>query len=235
MAGDRTENSDSKDAVVPTAEVSPVRTRLVTPGSLLAILFGGGAVMVVLALFLTGLAQREIIPRIQARAEDAMNRAKERARPPAKAEPAPAASAAADSTRTAPADSLAALSTQMETQRTFLEGQKQELARMRAALDSASAARREIRGEELAKQAKLLAGMKPLEAARILSAMDDASVSALLGKMNARAASKVMAQLDAGRMARLTLAAIGESGPVPAKGGAPSPAAPPGPANETTR
>ncbi len=168
---------------------------------------GGGAAMVVVALFLTGVAQREIVPRIRARAEEAITRSTAALRPA----PAAETEVPADTVAAAPQDSLSALRVQIETERVFLEAQKQELAQMRAGVDSAMAERRRAQGTELGRQAKLLAGMKPVEAARILAAMDDASVAALLAKMNARAASKVMAQLDATRVARLALAAIGDA------------------------
>lgn len=160
--------------------------------------------MVVLALFLTGLAQKEILPRMRARAEKAM------AQHVRKPEPAPQEETALiDSVGPAPVDSLEALRTQMETQRRFLESQKDEMARLRGGVDSLLALHEQVQGKELARQAKLLAGMRAEEAAKILEAMDDATLSALLQAMNARAAAKVLARLDAGRAAQLAMVAIG--------------------------
>ncbi len=50
-------------------------------GSLLGLLFGGGAALVVAALFMTGLAQRQIMPWARARAERAMERATSAVKP----------------------------------------------------------------------------------------------------------------------------------------------------------
>jgi flagellar motility protein MotE (MotC chaperone) len=173
-------------------------------GSILALVFGGGAALVVLSLFLTGLAQNEIIPRVRDRAARAVA-----AHTPRK-EPAAAVSATPiDTLRTAPRDSLEALATQMETERQFLDGRKDELTRLRGGIDSLLTKHQEAQSKELIRQAKLLASMRPEEAAQVLAAMDDATVSALLETMNARAASKVLAKLDAQRVARLSMAAIG--------------------------
>jgi flagellar motility protein MotE (MotC chaperone) len=176
--------------------------------SFLILIFGGGAVMVLAVLFMTGLAQREIVPKIRQRAERAVAMATKKARPPQ--ESAPAAQSPSDSLRQSEADSLEALRAQMDTQKQFLDRQRQELARIRTDIDSLVGAYQGRQNAELNRQAKLLAGMKAEEAARILEVMDDATVSALLGRMNARAAGKVLPKLDASRVARLTMAAIGQ-------------------------
>jgi flagellar motility protein MotE (MotC chaperone) len=194
-------------------------------GSLLLLVLGGGAALVVAVLFLTGLAQREIIPRIRERADRAVAMATKKAPPPA--ENKASLAVPSDSLPQSGADSLEALRTQVETQRQFLERQKQDLTRMRGSIDSLVGGYEARQGAELKRQAKLLAGMKAEEAARILQAMDDATVSALLARMNARAAALVLPKLDASRVARLTMAAIGTTEIGSTLDGARPPAAPP--------
>jgi flagellar motility protein MotE (MotC chaperone) len=191
-------------------------------GSLLGLLFGGGAVLVVAALFMTGLAQREILPRVRARAERAMERATSAVKPGSKAPAGDATGAnvgsagagmnglavgAAD-TAGAPRDSVQALSAQMETQKSFLAQREVDLKRIRAGIDSLQHKADVVDGAELKRQAKLFAAMKAEEAALVLGAMDDATVALLLDAMNAKAAAKVMARLDAGRVARLASRAV---------------------------
>lgn len=187
-------------------------------GSILGLLLGGGAILVVAALFMTGLAQREIMPRVQARAERAMERATSAVKPGSKTPGEDAAGSAkdgltagpADSARAggAPSDSVQTLSMQIETQKSFLVQREADLKRMRAGIDSLKQKTDSIDDAELKRQAKLFAAMKPDEAARVLGAMDDATLALVLDAMNAKAAAKVMARLDAGRVAALASRAV---------------------------
>ena len=198
-------------------------------GSLLGLLFGGGAILVVAALFMTGLAQREILPRIRARAERAVDRAGsavDRAGSAVKlGGKAPAGDAASDAAGVGPSglaaavgdsagtggmlsDSIQTLSHQIETQKSFLVEREAELKRIRAGIDSVQKKTDVIDDAELKRQAKLFAAMKAEEAAMVLSAMDDATLALVLDAMNAKAAAKVMGKLDAGRVARLASAAL---------------------------
>lgn len=165
--------------------------------------------MIVLALFVTGVAQTEIIPRLQARAERAIEQAKHRVISRGEA-PAAASADSALAAEAAAADSALALASQMETQRLFLEAQAARVEAAQQAIDSLVQSYQGRQDVEVKRQAKLLAAMKPVEAARILDAMDDASINRLLANMNARAASGLLARLDAQRAARLSLAAVGE-------------------------
>jgi len=176
-----------------------------TVGSILTLLLGGGAVMVVLMLFLTGLAQKEILPRIQRRAERAVAAATRKAAPQQEA----AAATSSDSLRQAGADSLEALRAQIETQKRLLQRRKEDLNRMRTGIDSLLAAYRTGQDKEIGRQAKVIGAMRPEEAAQVLEVMDDHTVSALLQRMDTRAAGKILAKLDALRAARLTMASIG--------------------------
>jgi hypothetical protein len=192
----------------------------------------------VAALFMTGLAQRQIMPWARARAERAMERAASVVKPGSKMPPAgtvgepgaagaiPLAGSTAGGAGTGggvgtvdgagnpagagavPGDSLRALSMQIETQRAFLAQREFELTRMRAGIDSLHQASKGIDDTERKRQAKLLAAMKPDEAARVLEQMDDATLALLLDAMSAKAAAKVMAKLDAGRVARLATRAV---------------------------
>lgn len=174
--------------------------------------------LVVAALFMTGLAQREILPRVRARAQRAMDRATSAVKPGSKA-PADGAGGVGVDSLTAGAsdsagvggasrDSVQTLSSQIETQKSFLAQREADLKRIRAGIDSLQQKTDVIDDTELKRQAKLFAAMKPAEAALVLGAMDDATLGLLLDAMNAKAAAKVMARLDAGRVARLASRAV---------------------------
>jgi len=184
-------------------------------GSVLALLFGGGAAMVVIALFMTGLAQNTILPGLRARAE----RAVQGVRPGGGGAPADSAATsetggvaegatAVPSPDAAAEDSLVALRSQLETEKVFLAERERELQRLRGGIDSLLGGRQALQEAELKRQAKLLAAMRAEEAARVLEAMPDDLVQALLAQMNARAASKVLGKLDPVRVARLSTRAM---------------------------
>jgi hypothetical protein len=187
-------------------------------GSILGLLLGGGAALVVAALFMTGLAQRQIMPWARARAEQAVERATTAVKPGSQPPAGGAAGAGAgdlagravDSTATAGAgrDSAQSLAVQIETQKSFLAQREAELKRMRAGIDSLQQKSVAVDATELKRQAKLFAAMKAEEAALVLGAMDDATLALLLDAMNAKAAAKVMARLDAARVARLASRAV---------------------------
>lgn len=160
-------------------------------------------VAVVVTLFATGLAQTKLIPLIQARVDAAVSALPLVGGEEPLPEPEPPARGRA------PVDSLTALVSQLETERAFLDAQNQELLRQRAAMDSVIASLQAIQGDEVRRQAKLYAAMKPDEAARILYSLDDPTLVAILRAMNARAASKVMGRLDPQRLARLSMEGIG--------------------------
>lgn len=184
-------------------------------GSVLALLFGGGAAMVVIALFMTGLAQNTILPGVRARAERAVQGVRlggggAPADSAASAEEGGAAAdgAAVSGAEAAAEDSLVALRSQLETEKVFLAERERELQRLRGGIDSLLNGRQALQEAELKRQAKLLAAMRAEEAARVLEAMPDDLVQALLAQMNARAASKVLGKLDPVRVARLSTRAM---------------------------
>lgn len=176
-------------------------------GSFFLLVIGGGVVMVVIGLFLTGLAQQHIIPYFRHRAQTAMERAKEQVgeKLSRTAEPAPEEIVLHDEEEI---DNLAAFLTQAETQRKMLEEERRRLERVRTQIDSLMALSVSGQDGELTRQAKLLGGMRPEEAARVLAMMDDGSVRGIIGAMNPRDAAKVVAKMDARRVARLSMTAL---------------------------
>ena len=175
--------------------------------SFLAILItavGFFLVAIVVTLFATGLAQERIIPMIKPRIETAVNGLSLIGKEEVPEPPAP------ERGRT-PSDSLQALVTQIETEKVFIETRERQLDYQRAEIDSVMAALQTIQNDEVLRQAKLYAAMKPDEAARILYALDDATLVAILKNMNARAASKIMGRLDPRRLARLSMEGIGRA------------------------
>ncbi len=175
-------------------------------GSFVLLVIGGGLTMVVIGLFLTGLAQEHIIPYFRNRAQTAMEGARkkveEKLSPQEEIVPEVAVSVEEE------VDTLAAFLTQAETHKKMLAEEKRELERVRAQIDSLRALSVSEQTEELTRQAKLLAGMRPEEAARVLSMMDDGSVRGIITAMNSRDAAKVVAQMDARRVARLSMTAL---------------------------
>jgi len=153
------------------------------------------------AMFMTGVAQRYLVPILKQKAvglADAVEGRKSSA-------------IAADSTAAAvtPADSLRALLTQIETERTMLDQERFELRSLRGSIDSLMVDFKQTQGTEAARQAALLGKMLPDEAALILEQMDDASLNAVLTRMTPKQASRVMSKLDPARMARLAMQGIG--------------------------
>lgn len=168
--------------------------------AVLVLTIGGFLVMVAGALFATGIAQRDLIPRLRAKALGLADRAQGKS----------SSAAPVDSARvSSPEDSLRALLSQIETQRTLLESEREELSAMRGDIDSVLVRFRETQSKEALRQAKLLSAMKPDEAAGILARMDDASMHAVLLRMSNKAASKVMTKLDPDRLARLSMEELG--------------------------
>jgi flagellar motility protein MotE (MotC chaperone) len=168
------------------------------------VVLGGGLIMFVAALFLTGLAQQRILPMIQARIDQAVSSVR--------SESAPADTASVDvlpeMTESGSADVLLA---QIETQKIFLQAQEQELQRMRAQIDSLVTELETLHNTEVTRQAKLFAAMKPDQAAAVLASVDDPTLVAILKAMNARAASQVAAQIHPRRLAKLSMEGIAAS------------------------
>ncbi|MFN8548495.1 MAG: hypothetical protein U0527_11200 [Candidatus Eisenbacteria bacterium] len=157
-------------------------------------------VFLVAAMFMTGVAQRYLVPILKQKAIGLADTVEGRK---------PAASAADSSAADAPADSLRGLLTQIETERTMLDQEKLELRTLRGSIDSLMVNFKQTQSSEATRQAALLGKMLPDEAALILEQMDDASLNAVLTRMTPKQASRVMSKLDPSRMARLAMQGIG--------------------------
>lgn len=172
--------------------------------SMIAVVVGSGLVMLVAALFLTGLAQERIIPMIEARIDQAISGS------PAEEAPADSLAAAEKSEQPLPGSEDALLA-QIDTQKLFLQAQELELQRMRAQIDSLVAELETLHNDEVTRQAKLFAAMKPDDAASVLASVDDPTLVAILKAMNARAASQVAARIHPRRLAKLSMEGIAAS------------------------
>ena len=173
--------------------------------SMLMTVVGFFLVAVVVTLYVTGLAQSHVLPLVQSRVDAVMSGL------PFVGDDGASDQVAAPERGRTPADSLESLVTQLETEKAFLAGRAQALDRQRAQIDSVVTALQGIQSQEVLRQAKLYAAMKPEEAARILYSLDDATLVAILKGMNARAASKIMGRLDPRRLARLSMEGVGRS------------------------
>lgn len=175
--------------------------------ALLAVIVGGGLLMLSASMMVTGVAQKELWPRLKGKARELRQKIEATtagSAAPTETTPAPAADAMVAASAS-PEDSLRSLQAQIQTQRRFLEVEKSELVALRASIDSLLTRYDSAQNAEATRQAKLLAAMKPAAAAAILARMDDASMDAVLASMNAKSASRVVAALDPDRVARLAM------------------------------
>ncbi len=171
--------------------------------SMIIVVLGSGLVMLVAALFLTGLAQERIIPIIQARIDQAVSGS------PSGEAPADSLVAVEESEPLPGSED--ALLAQIDTQKLFLQAQELELQRMRAQIDSLVAELETLHNDEVTRQAKLFAAMKPDDAASVLASVDYPTLVAILKAMNARAASQVAARIHPRRLAKLSMEGIAAS------------------------
>ena len=180
------------------------------------------AVFLVAAMFVTGVAQRYLIPILKQKAVGLVDKVERRG---------PAPPVAGDSAVVAAPDSLRGLLTQIDTERARLEEEKLELRALRGSIDSVVVEFRNRQNAEAARQAVLFAKMLPEDAAQIMQALDDAALNAVLARMTPKAASRVMSKLDPARLARLAMEGIGTQAladlNVPPGAAAPAGSAPP--------
>jgi flagellar motility protein MotE (MotC chaperone) len=170
--------------------------------SMAIVVLGGGLVMLVATLFLTGLAQERIIPMIQTRIDQAVSGSP--------SDEAPADSLVVEESEPTP-DPADVLLAQIDTQKVFLQAQERELQWMRGQVDSLVAELQTLHNAEVTRQAKLFAAMKPDDAASVLASVDDPTLVAILKAMNARAASQVAAKIHPRRLAKLSMEGIAAS------------------------
>lgn len=175
---------------------------------LIAVFFATAIILTVIMLFVSGVAQRGLMPRIRARAFRAVPEGIETAPPTAApadlvVEPEVVATDVVDSSA-AGLDSLRALEHQIRMGResldTRIERQQQEAQRLifeRAGADADARKR-------VSNLAKIYSSMKPEAAARVMAQLDDETFVMVLEKLNQRQAAKILVYIDPARVARLT-------------------------------
>lgn len=178
------------------------------PLGLLAVFVATAIVLTLVMLFVSGIAQRALIPRIRARAFRAAPPVAETIKPvapetPIVETPAEMVAEGVDSS-TAGLDSLRALEHQIRMGRESLDqrierqqAEAQRLINQRVGAD-ADARRR------ITNLAKIYSSMKPEAAARVMAQLDDETFVLVLQKLNQRQAAKILVFIDPTRVARLT-------------------------------
>jgi len=178
---------------------------------LVAIFAATAVLLTVVMLFVTGVAQRTIIPRLQQRAEQAVAEPAEgAASSPAAAEPSSAPPPAGS--EATPFDSLRALRAQIRVEQARLEARSDTLAAQIAEWKQLRAAAENAAGERVAALAKIYATMKPEAAARALVRLDDETFERVLARIDRRQAGKILSLIDPERVARLTRRAARPTG-----------------------
>jgi flagellar motility protein MotE (MotC chaperone) len=170
---------------------------------ILAVFMATAVLMLFVMLFVTGVAQRQILPRMQLRAEQA-------------APPLPSGDSA-DTTRIeaspgvakpawspATIDSLRALKQQIRIQKQALDARITEMNTAAERLERERTLADDERDAEISEMAKVYANMKPLAAAQVMAHLDDKTFKLVFDKLNKRQAAKIMAFIDPARIARLT-------------------------------
>jgi|GEM_PF-1515314 len=165
---------------------------------MLAIFFATAIVIAVLMLFITGVAQQSLIPRLKARSERAVP------------EPIPTLATptekTADSTETtiAQLDSLRALKQQIRIEQEALDQRIANIQQESADLVDQRKGADKDTATRIAKLAKIYSGMKPAAAAQVMAYLDDEIFMRVFTKIKPAQAAKIMAYSDPVRMARLT-------------------------------
>jgi flagellar motility protein MotE (MotC chaperone) len=157
-------------------------------------------ILAVVMLFVTGVAQRSIIPRLKARSE----RAVPEALPQMVAEGGQTAGEFDERAATAAAiDSLRALREQVRIEQAALDTR---IATYEEMVEELMAARRvadEDTTAEIASIAKVVSNMKPIAAANVLAGLDDISFMRVFKKLNQTKAAKILTYIDPVRISRL--------------------------------
>ncbi|MBU1701719.1 MAG: hypothetical protein KJ970_14760 [Candidatus Eisenbacteria bacterium] len=176
----------------------------------IAVLVASCLTIFVSMMFITGAAQRGVIPRVKKMMEpdvievkakentiSEMPKTKPKA-PPVKWE-------------SAPWDSIRTIERWRRVEEEDFEGRMSRLEGLLQVRLSESLATSESLTEEerVSRLVKIFSGMKPLEAARVLSGLTNAEAELLLTQMSPRQASKVLGALEPGRAARLSKRVLG--------------------------
>ena len=165
---------------------------------MLAIFCATALLIAVLMLFVTGVAQRSIIPRLKARSQRAVP---ELVSAPEVVSKEVDISALATS---AQLDSLRALKQQVRIEQEALEQRITNIQIEAADLMSKRQGADEETSAKITKMAKIYSGMKPQAAAGVMSYLDDVTFMRVFTKIKPAQASKIMSYSDPVRMARLT-------------------------------
>ncbi len=165
---------------------------------MLAIFVATALLIAVLMLFVTGVAQRSIIPRLKARSE--------RAVPELVQAPEVVSGEVDDSAlaTSAQLDSLRALKQQVRIEQEALDQRITNIQIEAADLMSKRKGADEETSASIAKMAKIYSGMKPVAAAQVMAYLDDVTFMRVFTKIKPAQASKIMSYSDPVRMARLT-------------------------------
>ncbi len=164
---------------------------------MVAVFAAAAVVITVIMLFVTGVAQRGILPRLKGRAE--------RAIPPSVEVQALESEIGVGPEGVGTAlDSLRALKQQIRVGSQMLDARITDLQQETARLESERTFADRDAEARIAKLAKVYSGMKPEAAARIMIYLDDDTFTKVLNKLNQRQAGKILAYIDPVRVARLT-------------------------------
>jgi flagellar motility protein MotE (MotC chaperone) len=197
------------------------------PLGLLAVFVATAMVLTVVLLFVTGVAQQGILPRVRARALRALNpvpadstaaqtQGQESATQEASTSAEPQSAEAAPEAGGAPAggaapalsqaqlDSLRTLNDQIRVGRESLEDRISTVHQEAVRLEQERSAADEEADRRLKTLAKVYSSMKPEAAARVMASLDDTTFARVLSQLDRRQAAKVLALLDPERVARLT-------------------------------
>jgi len=194
------------------------------PLGLLAVFVAAAIVLTVVMLFVTGVAQQGILPRVRARALRAVNPAPvDSALVQSQVPGAPAAGPGEPQTAggiapgsedpatgplpaasEAQLDSLRTLKDQIRVGRESLDDRFSTVHQEALRLERERALADEEAERRLRTLAKVYSSMKPEAAARVMASLDDTTFARVLAKLDRRQAAKVLALLDPERVARFT-------------------------------
>ena len=177
---------------------------------ILAVFAASAIVITLVMLFVTGLAQRQLLPRMRIRAEQALP---EKPVSEADALLAPAGVTGAPPSVGEPAapkwspgalDSLKALKQQIRIGQEGLDARLEEVRRMTEQLQKERATADEAADARMAEMAKVYSNMKPQAAAQVMAYLDDKTFKQVFDQLNKRQAAKILAFINPARVARLT-------------------------------
>ncbi len=185
------------------------------PLGLVAVFLATAIVLTVAMLFVTGVAQRGILPRVRAKAFRAVPETPEATAPALAAgdRSAPGGESDRDAHASgqpqpdltpAQLDSLKALKAQIQTSRVSLDDRIAEAQQEARRLVEERSQADEEAEQRIKALAKVYSSMKPEAAARVMAHLDDDTFARVLDKVDRRQAAKILTYIDPARVARLT-------------------------------